>query len=87
MEPMLLGGGIHDQQVAVGQFQAEGGAIAGAGGGRFGPKTQAAAYPQAEGGDGVIGRQLRFIIGMPAHAIEAISIAIQQQAVEATGQG
>jgi hypothetical protein len=47
------------------------------------PKTEITGDAKAEGGDGCLNVELRFVVGMPAHAIRAIAVAIEEQTVEA----
>jgi hypothetical protein len=55
--------------------------------GRFGsltwPKAEITGDAKAEGGDGCVNVEFGFVVGMPAHAIRSIAVAIEEQAVEA----
>jgi len=76
--PVPLAGRIHHQQISIGQVERKG---------RFAaltrPKAQVTGHTKAEGGDGCLHVEFGLVVGMPAHAIRAIAVAIEQQAVEA----
>ena len=46
------------------------------------PKAQIPGNAEAEGGDGGLIVELGFVVGMPAHAVSTVAVAVQQQAVE-----
>lgn len=83
--PMALGGGIHHEQVAIGEFHGQG---PGPGGGLVGAgaEAQGAAGAEAEGGDRRLGHQLRLVIGVPAHGVIAIAVAVGENGIEGTAQ-
>jgi len=80
-----LGGRIHHQQIAVIQAKREG-RLSGRKRRTSRAKTQIARNADAQGGDGGLVVEFRFVIGMPAHAVVSSAVAVQQQAVEANPQ-
>jgi hypothetical protein len=76
--PVALAGRIHHQQISIGQVERKS---------RFaaltGPKAEITGHAKAEGGDRCLIVEFRLVVGMPAHAIGSIAVAIEQQAVEA----
>ena len=78
MLPMALAGRVHHQQIAIGQVDREGRLAA-----LTRPKAEITGHAKAQGGDGCVNVEFRFVVGMPAHAIRSIAVAIEQQAVEA----
>jgi hypothetical protein len=76
--PVPLAGRIHHQQISISQVERKS---------RFTPLTRPKAkisgHAKAEGGDRCLNVEFRLVVGMPAHAISAIAVAIEQQAVEA----
>lgn len=89
--PVGLGWWLHQQQVSIGQIEAQRRLAPGQG---WRPPTcrrsrseaEGARHPEAEGGDRMIGGQFAFVIGVPAHAVRTMAIAVQQQAVEAPAE-
>ena len=75
---MGLGGRIHHQEITVIEADRKGRLASSAG-----PKTQVPGDADAQGDDGGLVVEFRFVIGMPAHAIGSGAVAIEQQAVEA----
>ena len=78
MLPVGLGGRIHHQEITVIEADRKGRLASSAG-----PKTQVPGDADAQGDDGGLVVEFRFVIGMPAHAIGSGAVAIEQQAVEA----
>jgi len=78
---VALAGRIHHQQIPIGELQRKGllSSLAWA-------KAKIPRHAEAEGGDRRLIVEFRFVIGMPAHAISAVAVAVQQQAVEAHPQ-
>ena len=79
MVPVALGGGMHHQKVAVVELHSKGFTPGPA---RPGAKPKGTGGPEAEGGDGMVWGQFGFIVRMPAHAVLAMAVAVEQEAVE-----
>jgi len=81
VQPKLLGGGVHQQQIAVAQLQTLALILMRSLALWFEPK--AAGGPQAQRGDRCGGIKFGLVIGMPAHPIAAIAVEVEQNRVEA----
>jgi len=84
--PVALRRRIHHQKVAIRQVDGEGvlaitERIPGPG-----PEAQGSGHAEAEGGDRGLIVEFGFVVSVPAHAIGAAAVAVEQEAVEAHPQ-